>query len=137
MRIFKYFLVFTLISGFLFQSCETTQLEDLASPNALSPEDASADLLFNQAQLNFLGAMADMQYNGAALGRLQVMSSRIYYNVFNTGTVSSSWSALYSGIIPDLQSMESQNADGLLNFHVGASKAMSSHILMGLSLIHI
>ena len=53
MRIFKYFLVFTLVSGFLFQSCETTQLEDLVSPNALSPEDASADLLFNQAQLNF------------------------------------------------------------------------------------
>ena len=78
MRIFKYFLVFTLVSGFLFQSCETTQLEDLVSPNALSPEDASADLLFNQAQLNFLGAMADMQYNGAALGRLQVMSDRIY-----------------------------------------------------------
>ena len=69
MRIFKYFLAFTLVSGFLFQSCETTQLEDLVSPNALSPEDASADLLFNQAQLNFLGAMADMQYNGAALGR--------------------------------------------------------------------
>ena len=109
MRIFKYFLAFTLVSGFLFQSCETTQLEDLVSPNALSPEDASADLLFNQAQLNFLGAMADMQYNGAALGRLQVMSDRIYYNVFNTGTVSSSWSNLYSGIMPDLQSMESQN----------------------------
>ena len=132
MRIFKYFLVFTLVSGFLFQSCETTQLEDLVSPNALSPDDASADLLFNQAQLNFLGAMADMQYNGAALGRLQVMSDRIYYNVFNTGTVSSSWSNLYSGIMPDLQSMESQNGDGLLNFHVGATKAMSAHILMGL-----
>ena len=59
MRIFKYFLVFTLISGFLFQSCETTELEDLASPNALSPDDASADLLFNQVQLNFLSAMGE------------------------------------------------------------------------------
>ena len=132
MRIFKYFLVFTLFSGILFQSCETTQLEDLASPNALSPDDASADLLFNQVQLNFLSAMGDMQTNGAWVSRLQVMSNRVYENVFAGGTVSASWSALYSGIIPDLQSIESQNDDGLLNFHVGASKAMAAHILMGI-----
>ena len=108
------------------------ELEDL-DPNALSPDLADADLLLNTIQVNYVGAMQDMQYNGAALGRISHMGGRVYYNNFGSGTVSGAWGSLYSGILPDIDAIASQNdEDNLLAFHLGISKAMAAHIMMGL-----
>jgi hypothetical protein len=132
-RIFKYLMMTVIAAGSMFYSCETTELEDLVSPNALSPDLASADLLLNTIQLNYLGAMQGMQGNGAALGRISYMFGRDYYNNFGSGTSSGAWGALYSGILPDLAAIESQNGEeNLLAFHIGISKAMAAHIMMGL-----
>ncbi len=120
------------VAGSMFYSCETTELEDLASPNALSPDLASADLLLNSIQLNYLGAMQGMQGNGAALGRISYMFGRDYYNNFSSGTASGAWGALYSGILPDLDAIVLQNDDGLLDFHIGISQTMAAHIMFSL-----
>ena len=119
-------------SSTMFYSCDTLEMEDLASPNSLSPELADADLLLNNIQLSYLGAMQDMQYNGAALGRIQNMSGRNYYNNFGSGTVSGAWGSLYSGMMPDIAVIEGLNTDGLLDFHMGISKIMQAHVIMGL-----
>ncbi len=122
-----------LAAGTMFYSCETTELEDLVSPNALSPDLADADLLLNSVQLNFLGAMQDMQYNGAALGRISYMSGRDYYQNFSSGTVSGAWGNLYSGMLPDISAIEALNGeDNALTYHLGISKAMAAHVLMGI-----
>ena len=120
-------------AGTMFYSCETMELEDLTDPNALSPDLADADLLLNTIQVNYLGAMQDMQFNGAALGRISHMGGRVYYENFGGGTVSGAWGALYSGILPDIDAIELQNGEeNLLAFHLGISKAMAAHIMMGL-----
>ena len=132
-RIFKYLMMTVIAAGTMFYSCETTELEDLASPNALSADLADADLLLNSIQINYLGAMQDMQYNGAALGRISYMGGRDYYNNFGSGTVSGAWGSLYSGMLPDIAAIESQNGEeNLLAFHLGISKAMAAHVMMGL-----
>ena len=132
-RIFKYLMMTVFVAGTMFYSCETTELEDLASPNALSADLADADLLLNSIQINYLGAMQDMQYNGAALGRISYMGGRDYYNNFGSGTVSGAWGSLYSGMLPDIAAIESQNGEeNLLAFHLGISKAMAAHVMMGL-----
>ena len=132
-RIFKYLMMTVFAAGTMFYSCETTELEDLASPNALSADLADADLLLNSIQINYLGAMQDMQYNGAALGRISYMGGRDYYNNFGSGTVSGAWGSLYSGMLPDIAAIESQNGEeNLLAFHLGISKAMAAHVMMGL-----
>jgi len=119
-------------SSTMFYSCDTLEMEDLASPNSLSPDLADADLLLNNIQLSYIGAMQDMQGNGAALGRISNMSGRNYYNNFGGGTVSGAWGALYSGMMPDIAVIEGLNTDGLLDFHMGISKIMQSHVMMGL-----
>ena len=132
-RIFKYLMMTVIAAGTMFYSCETMELEDLTDPNALSPDLADADLLLNTIQVNYLGAMQDMQYNGAALGRISHMGGRVYYENFGGGTVSGAWGALYSGILPDIDAIELQNGEeNLLAFHLGISKAMAAHIMMGL-----
>ena len=132
-RIFKYLMMTVIAAGTMFYSCETMELEDLTDPNALSPDLADADLLLNTIQVNYLSAMRDMQANGAELGRISYMGGRVYYENFGSGTVSSAWGALYSGILPDIDAIELQNGeDNLLAFHLGISKAMAAHIMMGL-----
>ena len=132
-RIFKYLMMTVFVAGTMFYSCETTELEDLASPNALSADLADADLLLNSIQINYLGAMRDMQYNGAALGRISYMSGRDYYYNFSGNTVSGAWGNLYSGMLPDIAAIEAQNGeDNLLAFHLGISKAMAAHVMMGI-----
>lgn len=132
-RIFKYLMMMVLASATMFYSCETMELEDLASPNSLSPDLADADLLLNNIQISFLSAMQDMQYNGAALGRISYMGGRVYYNNFGSGTISSAWYQLYASIMPDIAAIEGLNGeDNLLAFHLGISKAMAAHIMMGL-----
>jgi len=132
-RIFKYLMMMVLASATMFYSCETTELEDLASPNSLSPDLADADLLLNNIQIAFLGAMQDMQYNGAALARISYMGGRVYYNNFGSGTVSSAWYQLYASMGPDIAAIEGLNGeDNLLAFHLGISYAMAAHVTMGL-----
>ena len=132
-RIFKYFIMTVIAAGTMFYSCETTELEDLASPNALSPDLADADLLLNSIQVSYLNSMIDMQANGAALGRISYMFGRDYYSNFGSGTVSGAWGSLYSGMLPDIAAIEAQNGEeNLLAFHLGISKAMAAHVMMGL-----
>jgi len=132
-RIFKYLMMMVIASATMFYSCETMELEDLASPNSLSPDLADADLLLNNIQISFLSAMQDMQYNGAALGRISYMGGRVYYNNFGSGTVSSAWYQLYASMGPDIAAIEGLNGeDNLLAFHLGISYAMAAHVTMGI-----
>ena len=132
-RIFKYLMMMVLASATMFYSCETMELEDLASPNSLSPDLADADLLLNNIQKAFLSAMQDMQWNGAALGRISYMGGRNYYNNFGSGTISSAWYQLYASMLPDIAVVEGLNGeDNLLAFHLGISKAMAAHVMMGI-----
>ena len=66
-KIFKYLLMTVVASSTMFYSCDTLELEDLTDPNSLSADLADADLLLNNIQLSFLGAMQDQQANGAQL----------------------------------------------------------------------
>ena len=132
-RMFKYLMITVLSASVFFYSCETTELEDLASPNALSADLADVDLLLNSIQLNYLSAMGNMHGTSAPLARIQYMFGRNYYENFSSATASSMWSSLYSGMLPDIEAIESQNGeDNLLAFHLGISKTMAAHVMMGL-----
>ena len=131
-KIYKYLLMTVVASSTMFYSCDTLEMEDLTDPNSLSPDLASADLLLNNIQVSYLSAMQDMQGNGAALGRISNMFGRNYYNNFGGGTASNAWYQLYASMMPDIAAIEGLNTDGLLDFHMGISKIMQSHVMMGL-----
>ena len=61
------------------------------------------------------------------------MGGRVYYNNFGSGTISSAWYQLYASIMPDIAAIEGLNGEeNLLAFHIGISKAMAAHIMMGI-----
>ena len=50
---------------------------------------------------------------------------------YSSGTASSMWSNLYSGMLPDIEAIELQNGDdNLFAYHLGISKTMAAHVMM-------
>lgn len=124
-------LFFTLVAAMtFFQGCETIELENLQDPNALGPDQADPALLFNSVQLNYRNAVTSMNNVGGDLSRIENMFGRIYYDNYPGNALNGPWNSLYSGMIPDTQTIENLNTDGSLNYILGASKAMQAHVMM-------
>ena len=130
-KIYKFLLLTIVASSLVFYSCETTELDMLSSPNALSPDKADANLLLNSIQLDYWRALETFNNRSAELSRIDYMFGRNYFNAFGPGTLNGPWSRLYSNMIPDIANIESLNStDNDLSFHIGISKIMEAHVMM-------
>ena len=81
--IYKFLILAFVASGAMFYSCETTELENLASPNALSPDLADPDLLLNSVQRQYNFSIRTFHANGGDLGRISQMFGRNYLQNFH------------------------------------------------------
>lgn len=130
--IYKYFLLTILATSTVFVSCETTELELLTSPNALSPDQADPDFLLNSIQMDYVDAITDFNNLSAQLTRIDYFNGLNYFNDLGSGTLTSPWNRLYADIIPDLAAIEGQQATSTsdLSFHIAVSKTLEAHLLM-------
>ena len=139
-KIYKILLLAIVTSSTMFYSCDSIELEQLASPNELSADQADPDLLLNSIQLAYRGAQRTFQANSAELGRIDYMFGRNYLNNYGGGTLSGAWTAFYSnngvaGININTQAIEAindANPDKDLSFHLGVAKTLQAHTLMQL-----
>lgn len=132
-RIYKFLILTVLATGTMFYSCETLELEELASPNALAEDQADPALLFNNIQLSYRNAMDTFNAIGGDLSRTDYMFGRNYFNNFGPNSLNGPWASLYTSMIPDIAAMEEKAAaDETLNltFHIGAAKTMQAHLMM-------
>ena len=105
----------------------STDFDLLQDPNAVAPENASIDDLFNSVQLDFgsqvnavsftPGGMARMFYAGGAFD---------YASSTNPNGFNGVWSNAYAGIFPDVDAISAIAAERGLNFHSGAAKVMKA-----------
>jgi len=133
-KLYKFLLISVLSSITLFYSCDTLELEQLASPNALSTDQADPDLLLNSIQLSYRGSQRTFQANSADLGRIDYMFGRNYLDNFGDGTLSGAWNSFYSNNLPNLQAIAvlAENPEKDLSYHLGMAKTMQAHTLMQL-----
>jgi hypothetical protein len=139
-KIYKILLLAIVTSSTMFYSCDSIELEQLASPNDLSADQADPDLLLNSIQLAYRGAQRTFQANSADLGRIDYMFGRNYLNNFGDGTLAGAWTAFYSnngvaGININTQAIEAinnANPDKDLAYHLGVAKTLQAHTLMQL-----
>ena len=139
-KIYKYLLMTIIASSTLFYSCETIELEDLASPNSLDASKADPDLLLNSIQLAYRANQITFNDRSAELSRIDYFFGRDYLEALDGGTLNSVWTRFYSnsgsrGIVQNLRAIEAindENPDVDLSFHIGISKIMEAHNLMQL-----
>jgi len=118
--------------GVMFQSCETTELEILDNPNALTEGDPT--FLLNSIQANYRAAQVTFNDRSSELTRIDYMFGRNYFANYNSATMNGPWGNLYSGMLPDILAIEAaQNENNDLRMHLAISKTLQAHIMMQLA----
>ncbi|RIV46800.1 SusD/RagB family nutrient-binding outer membrane lipoprotein [Flagellimonas pelagia] len=141
-NIVKYITVVLLLTGLL-QSCETTDMDLLVSPNDLAADQADPALLLNSIQLSYRDNIFAISQLGGDLTRIEYMSGRNYFNNYPGSTFSTIWSRTYSsggttpsntslGIFTNVTALEDIDAasDVDYSFHIAVGKTLQAHMLL-------
>lgn len=75
------------------------------NPNSVAPSFANADLLLNNAQINFTGVYTSISDIGAELVRQQHMYGPLYNNAYTPTSFDGIWSNAYTGVIKSIDAM--------------------------------
>ncbi|MBT8289010.1 MAG: SusD/RagB family nutrient-binding outer membrane lipoprotein [Bacteroidia bacterium] len=122
------------VSGILFYSCETMELDKVVDPNELSVDQSDPDLLLNSIQLDYLNSMSIFNDISEDLSRITQSRARDYLNFYGPTTLNNAWLNIYSGIIPDVANIQAlhddPDSDRDLSFHLGISKTIQAHSMM-------
>ncbi|TDQ28988.1 SusD/RagB family nutrient-binding outer membrane lipoprotein [Zeaxanthinibacter enoshimensis] len=145
-KLFKYITI-VLVTGGLFQACETTDLDLRVSPNDLASDQADPNLLLNSIQLAYASNQSSISDIGAQVTRIDYMFGRNYFNNYSGATFNGIWERFYSsgtnipgrpvdvGILTNIQNLESIDAqtDVDYSFHIGVGKVLAAHVLFQLA----
>lgn len=143
-KITKYLLMVFVGSIFL-NSCETTNLDLLVSPNDLAADQADPNLLLNSVQLAYASSIQTFNNRGAELTRISNMSGKNYFNRYPGNTFDGVWERLYSsgtnligdtdvkvGIFTNVSTLVAidEQSDTDYSFHIAVGKTLQAHMLL-------
>ncbi len=131
MKVFsKIFLALSLL--IVVASCESTELDLLDNPNAVSPANAELDLFYNNIQLSFRNLVNDASGISAPAVRMVAMLSYSYNANYRPESGDGIWNNAYANLLPDLRAMSEIATKGNNLVHLGIAKIMEAHALMTL-----
>lgn len=116
-------------------SCEGTELELLDNPNAITPDRASVNDLYNSIQLDFISFYETLQSTegpGGVARMYNFQGNFTYLGSIAPNTLRNLWFAAYSGMYPDIDALEPLAAEQGLDVHIGSAKVMKAYTMMAL-----
>jgi len=131
-RLYKFLSLAFVLSGILFYSCETTNLNLTQNPNALTPEQADVDFFLNAIQVNFANFVEGLGQRGAQLTRIDYMFGRDYPGVYSPSGFDGIWSNAYRGIRNNIRAMEPLATDAGLTKHLGIAQVIEAYTMVTL-----
>ena len=131
-RLHKFLALVFVGIGFLFYSCETTELDLTQNPNALTPEQADVNFFLNAIQVNF-GLFAEtLGQRGAEMTRIDYMFGRDYADVYSPSTFDDTWSNAYRSILNNIRTMQPLAEDAKLYNHLGMAQVIEAYTMITL-----
>jgi hypothetical protein len=123
--VFKGFaLGFLLIAS---NSCETTELEILENPNALTPAQADVDLFLNGIQRSTATFFEAVTEEGMEVTRILHMFGPNYNNAYSPDQLNFPYETVYSGIISDIRAMEPLALEKGLYTHIAIARVIEAY----------
>ncbi len=125
---------------FSFSSCETFELEILDDPNALTNDQADADLFLNAIEISLAGFFDGNQLDdnlavsemGMEVTRILHMFGPLYDNAYQPGDYDICYEDAYAGLLADVQALEPIAEEAGLFTHIGISKIIEAYVMMTL-----
>ena len=123
-----------------FNSCESTRLEILEDPNALSPTEADPDLFLNSIEVGlaafFDGNQSDdnaaLSERGMEVTRMLHMFGPTYTNAYAPTDFDILYEDAYAGLLADTRALVPIAEDAGLFTHVGIAKTIEAYTIMTL-----
>jgi len=128
----KISILFFLLLGITFTSCETTDLDLLDDPNQVTLDKADLERYLVAIQLDFNNFSRVYGGNGAALTRVSYMFGRTYANNFAPENTNFEWGLAYRGMFSDMKNAEAIATELELNKHIGVMRILKASALMTL-----
>jgi hypothetical protein len=126
MKIFIKNLVLTMFSAGILFSCETTELDLTSDPNAVSPDQASADFYLNRIQEEFARFNNAIGTNGAEVTRMEYMGTRLYQQAYSPASQDFEWSVAYSSMLTDIAAMNELATEDNFRRHIGIGQVIKA-----------
>ena len=130
MKWYKYLLILFIFTGSA--ACDMTDLELQENPNAVTPENASINDLYNNIQLAFNNVYANAQGSPGAMARMYHLGSYLYLASTSPNTMNGLWGSSYSTLFPDVDALLAIAEERGLDIHAGTSKIMKAYALLTL-----
>lgn len=147
------YMTLTVLGGLLaFTSCETTELDITANPNALTPDQAGVDFFLNSIQEDFVRQYegdADFDNNdnwqsggnttgdgfnelGMELTRVVNMAGRNYTSVYQDSDMNDEWINAYRGILADIRAMTPLAEAAEQTRHIGIAQFIEAYLMISM-----
>ena len=130
MKLFKNLMILFLSIGIF--SCDMTDLELQDNPNAVTPENASINDLYNNIQLSFRNVFFNAQAAPGAMARMYHLGSYLYLSATSPNTMNGLWNNAYSTLFPDIDALLNLAEARGLDIHAGTAKIMKAYTLLAL-----
>ena len=125
-------LLFIVIVLVVAASCENTDLDLLDNPNAVTPENASLNDLYNSVQLGFRNVYNSAQGTTGAAARMYHAGGGTYEDFAPNTAFDGLWINSYSGLFPDIDALLAIADPGGFDVHAGSAKLMKAYTMVAL-----
>lgn len=109
-------------------SCETTSLEILDNPNALTPGQSDLNLFLNAIQLGTNTFFQQVNGEGMQTTRMLVMAGPTYPNAYAPTQFDGPWSTAYATVFADVNAMIPVAEQQEFYKHVGIAQILQAYI---------
>lgn len=131
MKFINKLLFFFLLLGFI-TACDQTELDLLDNPNAITPDKASLNDLYNNIQLEFKEIYEDVQGVPGQAARMYHAGAYTYQAFTSPNTFNGLWSNAYADLFPDVDALLALAEAGGFDIHAGSAKIMKAYALMAM-----
>lgn len=121
--------LFTFLFLILNLSCETTELELLTDPNALSPEESDIDFFLNSVQIDMANFFEAVSEPGMETTRIIHMFGPFYDNAYAASEFNTAWSYVYAGALADIRTYTPIALEQELYTHVAIGQIIEAHMM--------
>lgn len=131
-KINKIFAVVLLLTGMVFTSCETAELDLLDDPNNLTLDKALLDRYLNAIELSFNNFMSNTNSRGAQVTRVNYMFGTQYEANYGAANQNTIWAQAYQQMFSDMAAAEPQAIALENNKHLGVMRILKAYTLITL-----
>lgn len=125
------FLIVAVVWGL--SACDATDLDLQDDPNAVTPEQADIDFLYNGVVLDYVEFMEDLWFFSSTVSRMRAMTSgNLYANAYSPQDFNDIWYDAYALLFPDIDKLVELAEEREWGIHAGSGKLIKAYVMLTL-----